>query len=232
MTVLLKHLIMEHRELFKELYPDGNLIPKHHFMMHYPFCIGTIPPLILYMEHEIWGEKTGFSKLVFNTSITSQHLLPNNIKCLLHVIGRHHIQNTYSMDLWNVLTWTMRTMVMRWLQFCMTNLYCKTPMQQTELQWVGQSTGYGINNLQWYWNARVLQNRKKIIIDNIICFLVNKLMVDHFREQFRVYKVSENNYNDVILVILRHSIYKVLMVEMRANISYWPEYKTVFFALK
>ena len=57
-------------------------------------------------------------------------------------------------------------------------------------------------------------------------------MVDHFREQFRVYKVSENNYNDVILVILRHSIYKVLMVEMRANISYWPEYKTVFFALK
>lgn len=39
MTVLLKHLIMEHHELFKELYPDRKLIPKHHFMIHYPSCI-------------------------------------------------------------------------------------------------------------------------------------------------------------------------------------------------
>lgn len=36
MTVLLKHLIMEHHDLFKQLYTHRNLIPKHHFMIHYP----------------------------------------------------------------------------------------------------------------------------------------------------------------------------------------------------
>lgn len=46
MTVYLKHLIIEHHRLFKELYPSNNLIPKHHFMVHYPRCIRKIGPLI------------------------------------------------------------------------------------------------------------------------------------------------------------------------------------------
>ncbi|XP_076135690.1 uncharacterized protein LOC143118536 [Alosa pseudoharengus] len=46
MTVYLKHLIIEHHQLFKELYPSKNLIPKHHFMVHYPRCIRQIGPLI------------------------------------------------------------------------------------------------------------------------------------------------------------------------------------------
>ncbi|XP_023812750.1 uncharacterized protein LOC111947676 [Oryzias latipes] len=46
MTVYLKHLISEHHKLFKELYPSKNLLPKHHFMVHYPRCIRKIGPLI------------------------------------------------------------------------------------------------------------------------------------------------------------------------------------------
>ena len=46
MTVYLKHLIIEHHKLFKELYPSKNLLPKHHFMVHYPRCIRKIGPLI------------------------------------------------------------------------------------------------------------------------------------------------------------------------------------------
>ena len=46
MTVYLKHLIIEHHQLFKELYPSKNFIPKHHFMVHYPRCIRKIGPLI------------------------------------------------------------------------------------------------------------------------------------------------------------------------------------------
>ena len=42
MTVHLKHLIIEHYALFKQLY----LIPKHHYMVHYPSCIRKIGPLI------------------------------------------------------------------------------------------------------------------------------------------------------------------------------------------
>ncbi|XP_030606887.1 uncharacterized protein LOC115795207 [Archocentrus centrarchus] len=46
MTVFLKHLIEEHHKLFVDLYPQNNLIPKHHFMIHYPECIRQIGPLV------------------------------------------------------------------------------------------------------------------------------------------------------------------------------------------
>lgn len=46
MIIFLKHLIVEHHRLFKDLYPSRNLIPKHHLMIHYPECIRQIGPLI------------------------------------------------------------------------------------------------------------------------------------------------------------------------------------------
>lgn len=48
LTVYLKHLIADHHKLFKYLYPHKNLIPKHHYMIHYPSSIRKIGPL-LYM---------------------------------------------------------------------------------------------------------------------------------------------------------------------------------------
>ncbi|XP_050988379.1 uncharacterized protein LOC127179124 [Labeo rohita] len=46
LTVYLKHLIAEHHRLFKCLFPDRNLLPKHHLMMHYPRCIRNIGPIV------------------------------------------------------------------------------------------------------------------------------------------------------------------------------------------
>lgn len=48
MTIHLKHLIVDHHKLFKHLYLQRNLLPKHHFMIHYPSSIRKIGPL-LYM---------------------------------------------------------------------------------------------------------------------------------------------------------------------------------------
>lgn len=46
MTVYLKHLIFDHHQLFKQLFPEINLLPKHHFMIHYPRCIRQIGPIL------------------------------------------------------------------------------------------------------------------------------------------------------------------------------------------
>ncbi|XP_017320801.1 uncharacterized protein LOC108264015 isoform X1 [Ictalurus punctatus] len=46
MICYLKHLICDHHTLFKELFPDKRLIPKHHLMIHYPRYIKKIGPLI------------------------------------------------------------------------------------------------------------------------------------------------------------------------------------------
>lgn len=45
-TVYLKHLIVEHHRLFKYLFPAKNLLPKHHFMIHYPRCIRNVGPIL------------------------------------------------------------------------------------------------------------------------------------------------------------------------------------------
>ena len=39
---------------------------------------------------------------------------------------------------------------------------------------------------------------KIIVVDSVICFLVNKLVVDHFNEHFHAYKVFESNDKDVV----------------------------------
>ena len=46
LCVYLKHLIVEHHKLFKEVYPQKRLLPKHHFLIHYPRCIQKIGPVL------------------------------------------------------------------------------------------------------------------------------------------------------------------------------------------
>ena len=46
---MIEHLriyIQDHHYLFKKLYPDQNILPKHHFMVHYPHVIQQVGPLI------------------------------------------------------------------------------------------------------------------------------------------------------------------------------------------
>lgn len=45
-TIFLKHLIAEHHRLFKQLFPKKRLLPKHHFMVHYPTCMLKIGPVL------------------------------------------------------------------------------------------------------------------------------------------------------------------------------------------
>ena len=46
MICYLKHLICDHHTMFKTLFPDKRLIPKHHLMIHYPRLLKKIGPLI------------------------------------------------------------------------------------------------------------------------------------------------------------------------------------------
>nr|XP_024657554.1 uncharacterized protein LOC106676865 isoform X1 [Maylandia zebra] len=46
MTIYLKHLIIDHHQLFKQLFPTLSLLPKHHFMIHYPRSIRNIGPIL------------------------------------------------------------------------------------------------------------------------------------------------------------------------------------------
>lgn len=60
MTVLLKYLIIEHHEL----YPHKNLLPKHHFMIHYLSCIRKIGPLV-----HMWSMRCEAKHKVFKNTL-------------------------------------------------------------------------------------------------------------------------------------------------------------------
>lgn len=66
MTCYLKHLIFEHHKLFKSIFPEHNLIPKHHHMIHYPSCIRRIGPLIHIWCMRFEGKHNFFKKSVKN----------------------------------------------------------------------------------------------------------------------------------------------------------------------
>ena len=46
LTLYLKHLIEDHHLLFQHLYPTVRLLPKHHFLVHYPEAMREVGPLI------------------------------------------------------------------------------------------------------------------------------------------------------------------------------------------
>lgn len=48
LTVYLKHLIGEHHRLFKRLFPDRSLTPKHYLLTHYPRTIRNVGPVIIF----------------------------------------------------------------------------------------------------------------------------------------------------------------------------------------
>lgn len=64
LTYYLKHLINDHHKLFRSLFPDRRLIPKHHFMIHYPRCIRKIGPLI-----HVWCMRFEAKHNVFKRSV-------------------------------------------------------------------------------------------------------------------------------------------------------------------
>ena len=66
MTVFLKHLIIEHHHLFKTLYPNRRLIPKHHFMIHYSRVIRKIGPVLHFWAMRFEAKHRFFKNTVKN----------------------------------------------------------------------------------------------------------------------------------------------------------------------
>ena len=66
MTYILKHLISDHHKLFKSVFTDKKLIPKHHLMIHYPRCIRKIGPLIHMWCTRFEGKHNFFKRSVKN----------------------------------------------------------------------------------------------------------------------------------------------------------------------
>lgn len=84
MTYYLKHLIREHHQLFRDLYPDKKLIPKHHLMIHYPQCIRKIGPLIHVWCMRFESKHNFFKRSVRNFKNITKSLVKEHQKQLAY----------------------------------------------------------------------------------------------------------------------------------------------------
>ena len=68
----LSRLVEEHHNLFKSLFPDKRLIPKHHFLIYYSTCLKSCGPPVRYWSmrfedrHQIFKEMARSTKCYKN----------------------------------------------------------------------------------------------------------------------------------------------------------------------
>ncbi|XP_059898811.1 uncharacterized protein LOC132461193 isoform X1 [Gadus macrocephalus] len=67
--------ISEHRVRFKEVFPDTNLLPKHHFLEHYPQLIRQFGPLVSLWTLRFEAKHSFFKRVVRHTRCFKNVLL-------------------------------------------------------------------------------------------------------------------------------------------------------------
>ena len=78
-TVYLKHIIQEHHIQFKQLFPELNMINKHHHMIHYPLILQMAGPLVN-MQCLKYELKHGFSKRLAAVNCNFRNI-PKSVAC-------------------------------------------------------------------------------------------------------------------------------------------------------
>ncbi|CAI5668325.1 unnamed protein product [Oreochromis niloticus] len=197
MTIHLKHLIIEHHVLFKQLYPNRNLIPKHHFMIHYPSCIRKIGPLI-----HTWSMRFEAKHKVFKNTVKNFKNVTKSLARKHQIfIGYHwetsplnHIEYG-PLKSFNLDREDNTQMFARALHAAPRDLF-----SSSWIKFSGTEYRKGLIICINVENEMPVFGRITTILlaDSTTFFLVDKLLVDNFNEHFHAYRVFETDEKDVI----------------------------------
>lgn len=86
-TYYLQHLIADHLELFKELFPEARVRPKQHFLTHYPRCIRLVGPLVRFWTMRFEAKHNFFRRL--------SHIVCNFKNICKTMAMRHQLTQSY-----------------------------------------------------------------------------------------------------------------------------------------
>ncbi len=86
-TLFLKELIQDHHSLFLDVHIDHHLLPKHHFVIHYPRIINLLGPLIQFSSKRKEGKHKPFKQWA--------HACNNYQNITKTVATRHQQQQSY-----------------------------------------------------------------------------------------------------------------------------------------
>lgn len=186
MTYYLKHLIADHHKLFKALYPHKSLLPKHHFMIHYPSSIRKIGPLL-----HMWSMR-----------FEAKHkLLKDNFKNFKNITKslakKHQMAIAYHWE-----TFSLKTQEYGPIKSCVVDKVGVLNMHLLEMSkevfstsWVRvDGIEYKSGLVVWFGMEENIplfcEISEVLLLDNSVIFLTTKLLTETFDEHCHAFRVS------------------------------------------
>lgn len=208
LAVLLKQLVIDHHTLFKILYPEKNLIPKHHFMIHYPQLMLMFGPLsklwcmrfeakhnpLKRHAHAVCNLKNVSKTLAYKHQIQQMHKQSNSLS------NRFNVTNTYPI---NVGSLKKANVVLDYLKLLVDDITLSSTI------YVSHSVGV-LGHTYRTGSVLPLRNdyRGELLFGEIvhiipqasetILMLVRVLIVKHFDDHFFAYIVQRSKEYEVI----------------------------------
>ncbi|CAI5662779.1 unnamed protein product [Oreochromis niloticus] len=197
MTVLLKHLTMEHHDLFKLLYPGRNMIPKHHFMLHYPTCIRKIGPLL-----HVWSMRGEAKHRVFKDTL-------KNFKNITVSLAKKHQTS---------IAYKWETCPLSHVEYGPLKSFDVDSEENSEMISLGlpavaeeafSANWVNINGTEYRTGLVICCGSEHempvfcriktiVLVNSHTYFIVQKLVVENFSEHCHAYKVFETDEKDVV----------------------------------
>jgi hypothetical protein len=193
---------MNHHCLFKELFPEKRLIPKHHFMLHYAYVIRQTGPLISLWTMRFEGKHNYFSQLANHTKNFRNicySLAMRHQQFSAHIFRNNELIDSLKTDLLFPIKLSEFSESFDIVEYFRSNhnlVDCsiETEMYTTKQIWY-RNYNYKCSFIVCYEMGCVFlkfgQITEFIILDESICVLVLKeLNVEYFDNHLFAYKVK------------------------------------------
>jgi len=204
----LGHLVEEHHCYFKKLFPDKQLLPKHHFLVHYVKCLQMSGPAVRY-----WSLRFEARHQIFKDMARTTNCFKNICKTLAKRFQRglafrlvsHTFSNCYECGPANEVVLSEFTNVVCDV-VCRTTNLCQSDTVFV-VSWVKVGhyilkpnivAVHSINNgVPEFGTVTDI-----VAVDSKIYFVLNLLQTAHFDEHFHAYAVTHPGQKTVACVLL------------------------------
>lgn len=196
MTIHSKYLIAEHHTLFKYLYPQRSLIPKHHFMVHYPSSIRKIGPLL-----HMWCMRFEAKHKVFKDYFKNYKNITKSLakKHQMAIAFHWETFNLHQKEYGPIKPFSLRE----------ENLVHNEHFEIMSSKEVFSSTWVKVNGVEYKAGLVICSTMEEdmpvfcqisdiLLVEEHVYFLTNKLFTDNFDEHHHAFRVSQNEERFIV----------------------------------
>lgn len=198
----LDSLIAEHRRRFSSVFPQRKLIPKHHFVEHYPQLIKAFGPLVSLWTMRFEAKHRFFKKIVRQTSCF-RNILKSMAKKHQSMIAYHLHGSNVNKPAVSVskMSRVPLEIVNENIQEFLSQKFPEETVVHLTNKVESQGISYSIGMMLVYGNTGGLPDFAEILQIMIVCnsvVFVVKMQSTWYTEHFRCFKVESTSIVKVI----------------------------------